>query len=125
MTPMRRGSIRRVSVRRRALLDAPERDAVWQGVLARDRDCLLAARTDQNRWLAGPCFGLLTPHHLLKASHGGPFSPANIVVLCARHNGWVEDVPVLAHSLGLVVRSGETVALAWDRLAEHGLATVL
>lgn len=54
-----------------------------------------------------PCRGGLSVHHLLKASHGGPFVPGNLLTLCVVSNDWVEDNPEDAYELGLVVRSWE------------------
>jgi hypothetical protein len=74
---------------------AAEREAAF------DRDgwlCRLASTYAQS----GPCFGVLTPHHLVKASQGGPYQRENLVALCAYHNGWVEDHPTQARALGLV-----------------------
>jgi hypothetical protein len=53
---------------------------------------------------AGPCVGPITPHHLRKASAGGPYTLENLTTLCAGHNGWVEDHPLRATELGLVIR---------------------
>lgn len=70
---------------------------------------------------AGPCFGKLTPHHLLKASAGGEHSLENLISLCQYHNGLVEDRPNWAHSVGLVVRMGEVLADAEARRKDAGL----
>lgn len=67
-------------------------------VFARDRHCKLAGWWD-------PCRGPLTPHHVLKASQGGPYHRDNLVALCAHHNGLIEadaDLAALARQLGLV-----------------------
>lgn len=85
-------------------------------VFERDRGCLLAGIDG-----GGYCVGILTPHHILKASHGGPFSLLNLVALCGRHNGDVEDAPEWAHSLGLVCRNGDTLDGCWERMAAAGL----
>lgn len=69
----------------------------------------------------GPCTGPGTPHHLEKASAGGATSLENLVPLCARHNGWVEDEPSAARSLGLVVRPGIDHAEALRRRIAAGL----
>ena len=112
---LRRTPLAVVSPRRRA--EAEHRGIVWEAVLSRDHYCLLS----RHPGAAGRCRGRLTPHHLQKAGQGGPFTVGNLVVLCAGHNGWVEDHPRTAHALGLVVRAGETVALAWQRLRDRGL----
>jgi hypothetical protein len=64
-------------------------------VLERDRVC------QAKSLVAMPCYGPLTYHHLTKASHGGAYSEANGLALCARHNTWVEDHPVEARAIGL------------------------
>lgn len=115
MTLERRTRLRRVSPKRKATTAA--RAEVWEQVQARDRGCLL----DGHHGAHQPCRGGLTPHHLQKASQGGPYTVENIVALCAFHNGWVEDYPLTAHVLGLVVRQGETPALAWYRMWGHRL----
>lgn len=124
-TPLRRGSpLRRSRLARLAPMSAARRaelvhrDAIREQVFTRDgHRCLLEHRPD----LGGGCRGRLTPHHLQKASQGGPYTLTNLVTLCGHHNGWVEDRPIVAHSVGLVVRAGETVALAWQRLRAAGL----
>lgn len=68
------------------------------------------------------CAGPGTPHHLHKAGAGGPTTAANLVPLCAAHNGWVEDDPPLARRLGLVVRPGIDHGEALLRRIAAGLA---
>ena len=101
---MRRSRIRRISKAR--LADADRRKAVREAVFARDGGCLLSPwgrLNDEGRdW--GPCVGVLTPHHLLKASQGGAYSEDNLVALCAMHNSMIEDWPIQAERIGLVVR---------------------
>lgn len=100
----------------KAIAAEPEIDAARAALYARDgMVCRLAGV------LTGvPCFGRrATPHHLRKP--GRSWALDNLVVLCARHNEWVEDEPNAAHALGLVVRRGETVDDAWRRLAAAGL----
>jgi 5-methylcytosine-specific restriction endonuclease McrA len=77
------------------------RAAIRQQVFDRDGGCLLASED------AGECAGPDTPHHLLKASAGGPYTLDNLVTLCARHNTWVEDNPEHARRLGMVRRGWE------------------
>lgn len=102
--------------RRRA---QPQRDAVWNEVRHRDRTCLLHGAHGEA--ITGqPCVGRLTPHHLRKAGQGGEFTAVNIVMLCAGHNGWVEDYPLTAYVQGFVVRAGETPDEAWARLFDRG-----
>jgi hypothetical protein len=76
------------------------RDEIREEIGRRDAGCVLGR-------LLGRCFGPSTPHHLRKSGQGGRYTPANLVVLCAYHNGWVEDEPDRAHQLGLVLRNGD------------------
>ena len=62
--------------------------------------------------IAGGCYGSLAGHEILKRSRAGStdknlLDMENIVILCLRHNGWVECEPELAHSLGLAKHSWE------------------
>lgn len=107
-----RSNLPKKSDRKRASAAAEkvEREAVF----ARDGGCQMRPDDDRGRrfvwseWLAGyntgPCFGVLTAHHLLKASGGGKYERSNLVTLCAFHNGWVEDHPAEATRLGFVIR---------------------
>lgn len=94
--------------------------AIRQAVFERDGyRCLLGGYP----W-APPCSGTpLTPHHLKKASQGGPYALENLVTLCGGHQTWVEDEPDKAHALGLVVRRGEEVEESWQLLRANGLST--
>jgi hypothetical protein len=66
---------------------------------------------------AGRCYGNpTTAHHLRKASKGGLYVIYNLVTLCSYHNDWVEDYPLVAHTWGLVIRTGETYQEAWARM---------
>lgn len=42
-----------------------------------------------------------------RSSQGSLVNPANLVPACNIGNGWVEDWPIQAHRLGLVVRPGD------------------
>ena len=62
--------------------------------------------------IAGGCYGSLAGHEILKRSRAGStdknlLDMENIVILCLRHNGWVECEPDLAHSLGLAKHAWE------------------
>lgn len=96
---------------------------IVEEVFARDgQRCILAHPPNPLDTIsAGRCLGKLTPHHLRKQGQGGPWAAINIVTLCARHNGWVEQFPSLAHELGLSIRTGETYADAWGRMRAAGL----
>jgi hypothetical protein len=112
---VKRTRLRSVSAKRAAA-------RVWaeplvQQVYDRDRCCILTG----HQALAGQCLGRLTPHHLRKQGQGGPWTLTNIVALCARHNGWVENHPDLAHDMGLVIRTGETYADAWAAMRRAGI----
>lgn len=53
-------------------------------------------------------------HERRKRSSGGSLStPANLMAACNRCNDWVEDRPLIAHRLGLVVRPGDP---EWEEL---------
>lgn len=80
------------------------------------------------------CFGDLHGHELKKSSAGGSrIDPANVILLCDFHNGWIEIEPDLAHALGFVIRRGEelqfgsafapviTLTMGAD-LSDHGVA---
>ena len=61
----------------------------------------------------GPCFGPVNGHEIVKRSQGGSIVDTdNIVLLCNRHNDWVEDHPVEAKKIRLS-RS------AWDTRPEE------
>jgi len=62
----------------------------------------------QANWPATECFGPLTVHHLKKASAGGTYTEGNLVTTCSHHNSLIEDFPITAQSLGLVIRSKES-----------------
>lgn len=81
------------------------------------RRCLLADLA------FGSCAGGGTPHHLRKASAGGTTTPENLVPLCAFHNSWVENEPVAARIIGLVVRPGIDHAEARSRRIARGFAS--
>lgn len=52
------------------------------------------------------CHGPLHGHEILKRSRGGSITdPANIMLACDGHNGWVEDHPMLAEVYGLSLPS--------------------
>ena len=54
------------------------------------------------------CHGPVNGHEVVKRSQGGSITDmSNIVLLCNFHNGWVEDNPDKAHSMGLMRRSWE------------------
>lgn len=86
--------------------EAAERFIVRERVFARDGHCcvvpLLAVNAGLGQVMVGACYGPLTYHHLKKASAGGPYTVDNGATACAFHNGWIEDRPHLARSLGLV-----------------------
>lgn len=94
--PKARKRLRPISDKRRDTF--AERDRIRAEVFERDDyRCRLTA-------IGTPCFGPLTPHHVRKASAGGSYSPDNLLSACAHHNGWIEDHPIAAAALGLVIR---------------------
>lgn len=95
-TPLKRfKGLSPVSAKRKA--EKPGRDLVRAAVFERDGwSCRIAP-------LVGTaCFGVLTVHHLRKASAGGEYVEANLLTACASHNSFVEDEPKRARALGLV-----------------------
>lgn len=94
---------------KKRLIELRHRGKIKQAVFERDGGCLLSPFRDLNRdgqsW--GPCVGDLTPHHLLKASHGGKYTLENLVTLCELHNDMIEDYPDAAYAAGLVIKSWE------------------
>lgn len=113
------GRLRRTPLRRRSAKATEARAVavpIVDEVYYRDSyQCVLAAHPSHT------CQGRLTPHHLKKAGQGGPWAAVNLVTLCVHGNGWVEDEPEIAHTLGLVIRAGETYAQAWARMRTAGL----
>lgn len=58
--------------------------------------------------MMGGCYGAVNGHEILKRSQGGSITdPRNILLLCSRHNSWVEDYPEDAHRLGLMIHEWE------------------
>ena len=94
-----------------------EKAAIRADVFDRDGACVLS------NFAGHRCQGPPTPHHLKKASQGGGYTADNIVTLCSTGNTWVEDEPFAAHRLGLVVRHGDTLEDAWERMRAAGLVT--
>jgi hypothetical protein len=108
----------RTKSKKRAKADRGK-EPIRQAVYERDGGCLL------RKWPgAGPCFGERTPHHLHKSGQQGEYSESNLVQICSSHNGgWIEDHPIEANELGLVVRAGETIEEAWAKMRKAGLTT--
>lgn len=120
-TPLKRGTTelkrtplpkrtKRLSYRsKRREEEQAERFVVRQHVFARDHwRCQMPnvlARHGRDRDTAGQCMGELTFHHVRKASGGGAYTAENGLSLCATHNTFVEDHPMLATELGLVRRA--------------------
>lgn len=117
----RTGRLRPVS--RRKAKERRQAEPVVQAMYKRDhRQCALRFLRPET----GDCMGPSTPHHLRKQSkERGGWDLDNLLTLCARHNDWVENGdPALAYRLGLVVRDGEDVYQAWDRMVAAGLPVV-
>lgn len=112
----RRSRLAPVSPRKRR--EIRESRPVVEAVKARDRHCVLRF----HQALVGRCSWGLTAHHLVKQSRRrGGWTYWNLVTLCAWHNEWVENFPRLAHRMGLVVKAGEDVWSAWDRMRANGM----
>lgn len=107
----RRGRIKPVSEKRRAAFDL--HDSLRRKVLERDGGCVLAGETDTD------CLGGRTVHHRRKAGAAGGWSMANLVCLCAGHNGDIEDRPDYYRERWpwLIVREGDA---EWDALGVRG-----
>ena len=92
----RRSRLRPVSAARAS--EAKERVRVRGLVFERDGwRCRMAP--------LGGCWGVLTFHHVKKASQGGAYSVENGATLCAFHNDLIEsdaDIAAVAESMGLV-----------------------
>lgn len=116
--PRRTTELARTAWRRKPRRLSPEQRRVRAQVLARDGDCVL--RSDIG---AGECLGKLEVHHLVKAWKKPPYEPWLLVTLCSRHNTWVEDHPLVGRVMGLVVREGDSIAVAWQRMHQRGLVT--
>ena len=104
---MRRSRIKPVSEKRRlenierkrAMEEAFGPRSWWQcEVLKRLLD------GDTRYAIMGQCLGDINGHELLKSSQGGSRTDMeNVVPLCNFHNCWVEDHPLAADELGLVI----------------------
>lgn len=115
--PKRSGRVRVVSSKRAA--ESDDRRDVRMALFVRDQGrCALAGVTD-----AGRCVGPWSAHHVVKAWKRPPYTLDVLVTLCTGHNEWVENEPTRAHSLGLVVREGETLADAADRRRAAGVGS--
>lgn len=116
--PRSRKPVKFVSDRRRA--ERGQRDAERLFVLSRDGGCLLRGRLDIPHW----CSGGDSFHHIVKAWKRPPYDRRHGVCLCFFHNGLLEadaDFAAKGHELGLVVREGETVEEAWEKMRAAGL----
>ena len=82
-----------------------ERARVRYAVFERDGGCLAEGVKG-----LGKCWGPWTPHHVLKASQGGAYSPDNLITLCSHHNSLFEadaDAAEIARENGFVRKSWE------------------
>lgn len=114
--PRRTGRLKPMSDKKRAAL--PDEREVREAVFKRDGYRCRLGTIEQH-----DCVRSLSVHHLLKASAGGFYEPANLVTLCIVANDWVEDHPVIAHGFGLVIGNGETEEMAWALLVATGLVS--
>ena len=102
------------------LAEKRRRAQVRRRVYERDGHCLLSMLPKA----AGSCFGPRTPHHLQKSQMGGNpalYTEDNLVWLCAHHNDWVEQYPLVARQVGLVVCLTITPDMAAERRELYGL----
>lgn len=109
--------MKRSRLRSRGRRLSPEEATERDHVLQRDGGCVLSTSVQT----AGNCMGQVNFHHLRKQVHGGTYDRANGVALCNFHNDWVEMYPLVAHSMGLVLRAGEGEWDAWSRMRAYGL----
>lgn len=98
----RKSGLNAMSTKRREGVE--DRKSIREAVFQRDRWTCVLERVARQRDDVPECHGPLTPHHLRKASAGGPYTMENLTTLCRSHNVWVEDHPKLATELGLVIR---------------------
>ncbi len=92
-----------------------EEEAIRDAVFRRDGGCVLRQQASHR------CIGPDTPHHLAKASAGGPYTAENLVTLCSGSNTAVEDDPEWGRWVGLVIRWDIPPAVAWQRRVDCGL----
>lgn len=90
--PVRRKPIAKESKKRKA--ERAQRKALNERTKVKFGLCLM--------YHFGGCFGPLTTHEVLKrsAKSGSHLDDQFAVLLCAGHNGWVEDHPLEAQRLG-------------------------
>lgn len=118
--PLKRTSIKRTArksptpARRSSSSPVVDRKAeIRAEVYQRDRVCRLAGVPG-----AGRCHGPLTPHHRRKSGQGGGYTVENLAALCSHHNSELEadaDLALLARTMGLVLKHGDTWTEAHDR----------
>jgi hypothetical protein len=89
-----RAPLRKVSAKR--LADGKRRLQVCVEVFERD------AWTCQMVGWRGECFGILTVHHVKKASQGGKYEADNLLTACVRNNDLIETYPKEAREKGWV-----------------------
>lgn len=90
---------------KKRLLELKGRPEIRAKVFERDGGCRFAAPFAGTRWAR--CYGVLTAHHVLKASQGGKYREDNLVAACAHHNNLMEsdaEAARLAEGVGLVRR---------------------
>lgn len=84
--------------------DRPRRRKVSQAVRERDGRCILAERIQEHPdFPPHVCWGDLVPNHRWKASGGGPYVESNMDAVCWAGNQYIEDWPLEAKELGLVL----------------------
>lgn len=113
----RRTRLKSRGASRKADRPSEDKPRVREAVKRRDGFCLMFVWEG-----AGPCRFGETYHHRRKASSGGAYVEANIVLLCAYHNDLIEDEPGWFVGEGryaglqLVVREGDP---EWEQLGRR------
>ena len=112
-TPLKRGTsqmkrteLNPTSTKRTA--ENRERSRVMVDLFGSQEDWRCSVEGSLDHGIMGPCYGPIHGHEILTRGRGGSITdPANIVLLCDRHNEWASSHPEDAHRLGLVRHSWE------------------
>lgn len=123
-TPLKRGTKpleRRTPLNpigRRAKREAPDRKLCREVVIARDKVCQFPVYFERcveasiksgqfPKVLVGagsPCWGPPQVHEPAHRRNSDVTDPEQCILLCQRHNQWLEDHPQSGYALGLLVR---------------------
>ncbi len=105
--PMKRSAVKPMSSKRHAE-NRERRKVMAEAFGPRETWQCYVSQSSFAGGLMGPCYGPLNGHEIVKRSQGGSITdPSNILILCDRHNEWVENFPVDAHRLGLMKHNWE------------------